>query len=83
MVSAPPDQRRTASLHDEQFDEALFATGIIFVLAQFTHSVGSLPSGFATDGTPRQHTITAIIGSETVWTSATALLFLGLALMGP
>src|SRR5260370_30710140 len=65
--------------YDEQFMRTLIVTGVIFVLAQF--ALGWVIFKFRDDGrrASYNHGNNPL---ETVWTSATALLFLGLVLTG-
>ena len=75
----PPPINAHGIAYDEQFMRTLIVTGIIFVLAQF--SLGWVIFRFRDDGRPASYNH----GNnrlETVWTSATAVLFLGLVLMG-
>ena len=65
--------------YDEQFMRTLVVTGVIFFLAQF--ALGWVIFKFRDDGSRASH----FHGNnklETLWTSATAVLFLGLVLMG-
>src|SRR5215475_7713985 len=65
--------------YDEQFMRNLVVTGVIFFLAQF--ALGYVIFRFRDDGRRATH----FHGNnklETLWTSATAVLFLGLVLMG-
>jgi cytochrome c oxidase subunit II len=74
---APISQHGIA--YDEQFMRTLVVTGIIFFLAQF--ALGWVIFKYRDDGSRASH----FHGNnklETLWTSATAVLFLGLVLMG-
>ena len=65
--------------YDDQFMRTLVVTGIIFILAQF--ALGWVIFKFRDDGRRAEH----FHGNnklETLWTSATAVLFIGLVLMG-
>ena len=65
--------------YDAQFNRTLVVIGIIFFLAQF--ALGYVIVRFRNDGRPAAYSH----GNnklETVWTSATAVLFLGLVVMG-
>ena len=75
----PPPINPHGLAYDEQFMRTLMVTGIIFFLAQFALGwvIFQLPRRWP----PRQ----LLHGNnklETIWTSATAILFLGLVLMG-
>ena len=75
----PPPINAHGIAYDEQFMRTLWVTGIIFVLAQF--ALGWVIFRFRNDGKRADYSH----GNnrlETVWTSATALLFLGLVLAG-
>src|SRR4051812_33373009 len=75
----PPPINAHGIAYDEQFMRTLFVTGIIFVVAQF--ALGYVIIRFRDDGRRAiyNHGNNRL---ETVWTSATAILFLGLVLMG-
>ena len=65
--------------YDEQFMRTMVVTGVIFFLAQF--ALGWVIFKYRDDGRRANH----FHGNnklETIWTSATAALFLGLVLMG-
>src|SRR5260370_38431233 len=76
----PPPINQHGIAYDEQFMRTLVVTGIIFVLAQF-------PLGWfivrSRDDGRRASYSHGTNRLETLWTSPTALLFLGLALRGP
>ena len=75
----PPPINAHGIAYDEQFMRTLIVTGLIFFLAQF--ALGWVIFKFRDDGRRASYSH----GNdklETVWTSATALLFLGLVLMG-
>ena len=65
--------------YDDQFMRTLVVTGIIFILAQF--ALGYVIVRFRDDG-GRASSTHGNNTMETIWTSATALLFIGLVLMG-
>jgi len=75
----PPPINQHGIAYDEQFFRTLVITGIIFFLAQF--ALGYVIMRFRDDGRRAgySHGNNKL---ETLWTSATALLFLGLVLMG-
>ena len=75
----PPPINAHGIAYDEQFMRTLMVTGVIFVLAQF--ALGWVIFKFRDDGrrASYNHGNNRL---ETIWTSATALLFLGLVLMG-
>jgi cytochrome c oxidase subunit 2 len=75
----PPPINAHGIAYDEQFMRTLIVTGIIFVLAQF--ALGWVIFRFRDDGR-RANYNHGNNRLETIWTSATALLFLGLVLMG-
>jgi cytochrome c oxidase subunit 2 len=75
----PPPINAHGMAYDEQFMRTLIVVGIIFTLAQF--ALGYVIVKFRNDGGKASHSH----GNnklETLWTSATALLFLGLVVMG-
>jgi cytochrome c oxidase subunit 2 len=75
----PPPINQHGIAYDAQFMRTLVIVGIIFVLAQF--ALGYVIVKFRNDGGRAGYTH----GNnklETLWTSATAVLFLGLVLMG-
>jgi cytochrome c oxidase subunit 2 len=75
----PPPINQHGVAYDEQFFRTLVICGIIFFLAQF--ALGYAIMKFRDDGRRAEYSH----GNnklETLWTSATALLFLGLVLMG-
>jgi cytochrome c oxidase subunit II len=75
----PPPINQHGIAYDEQFFRTLVITGIIFFVAQF--ALGYVIMKFRDDGRRAgySHGNNKL---ETLWTSATALLFLGLVLMG-
>ncbi len=75
----PPPISQHGLAYDAQFMRTLVIVGIIFVLAQF--ALGYVIVRFRDDGRRAgySHGNNKL---ETLWTSATALLFLGLVLMG-
>jgi cytochrome c oxidase subunit 2 len=75
----PPPISQHGIAYDAQFMRTLIVVGIIFVLAQFI--LGYAIMKFRNDGgrAGYSHGNNKL---ETVWTSATALLFLGLVVMG-
>jgi cytochrome c oxidase subunit 2 len=75
----PPPISQHGIAYDAQFMRTLVVVGIIFVLAQFI--LGYAIMKFRNDGgrAGYSHGNNKL---ETVWTSATALLFLGLVVMG-
>jgi cytochrome c oxidase subunit II len=75
----PPPINQHGIAYDEQFMRTLVVVGIIFVLAQF--ALGYVIVKFKNDGgrATYSHGNNRL---ETLWTSATALLFLGLVVMG-
>src|SRR5215469_5403045 len=75
----PPPINQHGIAYDEQFFRTLVITGIIFFLAQF--ALGYVIVKFRDDGRRAgySHGNNKL---ETLWTSATAVLFLGLVLMG-
>lgn len=75
----PPPISQHGLAYDAQFMRTLVVVGIIFILAQF--ALGYVIVKFRNDGRRAGHSH----GNnklETLWTSATALLFLGLVVMG-
>jgi len=75
----PPPINQHGMEYDAQFWRTLVVTGIIFVVAQF--ALGWVIVRFRNDGGRARHSH----GNnklETLWTSATAILFLGLVVMG-
>jgi cytochrome c oxidase subunit 2 len=75
----PPPINAHGVAYDEQFMRTLIITGIIFFVAQF--ALGYAIFKFRADG--RRATYSHGNDKlETLWTSATAVLFLGLVLMG-
>jgi cytochrome c oxidase subunit 2 len=75
----PPPINQHGIAYDEQFFRTLVITGIIFFAAQF--ALGYVIFKFRDDGRRGSHSH----GNntlETLWTSATAVLFIGLVLMG-
>ena len=75
----PPPINAHGIAYDEQFMRTLIVTGVIFFLAQF--ALGWVIFKFRADGT-RASFSHGNNKLEMLWTSATALLFLGLVLMG-
>jgi len=75
----PPPINQHGVAYDEQFMRTLVVVGIIFILAQF--ALGWVIWRFKNDGgrATYSHGNNRL---ETLWTSATALLFLGLVVMG-
>jgi cytochrome c oxidase subunit II len=75
----PPPISQHGLAYDAQFDRTLVVVGVIFVLAQF--ALGYAIMKFRDDGRRAgySHGNNKL---ETLWTSATAILFLGLVLMG-
>ncbi len=75
----PPPISQHGAAYDEQFMRTLVITGIIFVLAQF--ALGWVIFRFRDDGkrATYSHGNNKL---ETLWTSATAILFVGIVLMG-
>jgi len=75
----PPPINAHAVSYDEQFNRTLLVCGIIFVLAQF--ALGWVIVKFRNDGKRAlySHGNNRL---EMIWTSATAVLFLGLVVMG-
>src|SRR5215469_8238845 len=75
----PPPINQHGVAYDEQFMRTLVVVGIIFVLAQF--ALGYVIVKFRNDGgrAGYSHGNNRL---ETLWTSATALLFLSLVVMG-
>jgi len=75
----PPPISQHAIAYDAQFMRTLIVVGIIFILAQF--ALGYVIMKFKDDGRRAgySHGNNKL---ETLWTSATALLFLGLVVMG-
>ncbi len=75
----PPPISQHALAYDGQFMRTLVVVGIIFILAQFV--LGYVILKFRNDGrrAAYSHGNNTL---ETLWTSATAVLFLGLVLMG-
>lgn len=75
----PPPINQHGQAYDGQFMRTLVVVGVIFFLAQF--ALGYVIVKFRNDGRRASYSH----GNnrlETVWTSATALLFLGLVIMG-
>src|ERR1035437_7331200 len=75
----PPAINQHGLDYDAQFMRTLIVVGVIFILAQF--ALGWVIMKFRDDGGRASHSH----GNnklETLWTSATALLFLGLVVMG-
>jgi len=75
----PPPINAHAVSYDEQFNRTLLICGIIFVLAQF--ALGWVIVKFRNDG-KRANYSHGNNRLEMIWTSATAVLFLGLVVMG-
>jgi len=75
----PPPINQHGVAYDEQFMRTLVVVGVIFVLAQF--ALGYVIVKFRNDGgrASYSHGNNRL---ETLWTSATALLFLSLVVMG-
>jgi cytochrome c oxidase subunit 2 len=75
----PPPISQHGLAYDAQFNRTLVVVGVIFVLAQF--ALGYVIMKFRDDGRRAgySHGNNKL---ETLWTSATAFLFLGLVLMG-
>ena len=75
----PPGINAHAALYDAQFVRTLIISGIIFVLAQF--ALGYVILKFRDDGRRAvySHGNNRL---ESIWTTATAVLFLGLVVMG-
>src|SRR5258708_2272445 len=75
----PPPINAHGVAYDEQFMRTLVVVGAIFILAQF--ALGYAIFKFKNDGTRAgySHGNNKL---ETLWTSATALLFIGLVVMG-
>jgi cytochrome c oxidase subunit 2 len=75
----PPPISQHGQAYDEQFMRTLVVVGIIFILAQF--ALGYVIFRFKNNGGRASYTH----GNnrlETIWTSATAILFLSLVVMG-
>jgi cytochrome c oxidase subunit II len=75
----PPGINAHAALYDEQFVRTLIISGVIFVLAQF--ALGYVIVRFRDDGRRAVYSH----GNqrlESIWTTATAVLFLALVVMG-
>src|SRR5258706_1597644 len=75
----PPPINQHGIAYDAQFMRTLIVTGVIFFLAQF--ALGWVIFKFRDDGRRAEY----LHGNnklEAIWTSATALLFLALVLMG-
>jgi cytochrome c oxidase subunit II len=75
----PPGINAHAALYDEQFVRTLIISGVIFVLAQF--ALGYVIVKFRDDGRRAVYSH----GNqrlESIWTTATAVLFLALVVMG-
>ena len=75
----PPPISQHGLAYDSQFNRTMVVVGIIFILAQF--ALGYVIMKFRDDGRRADYSH----GNnklETLWTSATALLFLGLVLTG-
>jgi len=75
----PPPISQHALAYDAQFMRTLWITGVIFVLAQF--ALGFVIVRFRNNGGRAAHS-DGNNRLETVWTTATAFLFLGLVLTG-
>ncbi|HYW43385.1 MAG TPA: cytochrome c oxidase subunit II [Bryobacteraceae bacterium] len=75
----PPPISQHGLAYDAQFNRTLLVVGIIFILAQF--ALGYVIWKFRNDGRRAgySHGNNKL---ETLWTSATAILFLGLVVMG-
>ena len=75
----PPPINKHGLAYDAQFTRTLVVTGVIFFLAQF--ALGWVIMKFRDDGRRAgySHGNNKL---ETIWTTATAVLFLGLVLMG-
>jgi cytochrome c oxidase subunit 2 len=75
----PPPISQHAIAYDAQFTRTLIVVGVIFILAQF--ALGYVIVKFRNDGRRAgySHGNNKL---ETLWTSATAVLFVGLVLMG-
>jgi len=75
----PPSISQHGAAYDAQFMRTLVIVGVIFVLAQF--ALGYVIVKFRDDGRRAgySHGNNKL---ETIWTSATALLFIGLVVMG-
>src|ERR1700739_131693 len=75
----PPPINQHGIAYDDQFGRTLVGVGIIFILAQF--ALGYVIFKFKRD-VGRADYSHGNNRLETLWTSATALLFIGLVVMG-
>ncbi|MEO8593352.1 MAG: cytochrome c oxidase subunit II [Candidatus Solibacter sp.] len=75
----PPPINAHGVAYDEQFSNTLIVTGIIFILAQF--ALGWVIFRYRDDGKRATYSH-GNNRMEAIWTTATAVLFLGLVLMG-
>jgi len=75
----PPPINQHGMDYDAQFMRTLIVVGIVFTLAQF--ALGWVIMKFRNDGGKASHSH-GNNALETLWTSATAILFLGLVVMG-
>ena len=75
----PPPIYAHGIAYDAQFMRTLVVTGIIFFLAQFALGYVIVSSATTAGRASYSHGNNKL---ETIWTSATALLFIGLVLMG-
>jgi cytochrome c oxidase subunit II len=76
----PPPINQHGIEYDAQFFRTLVVVGIIFFLAQF--ALGYVIVKFRNDGRRRAAYSHGNTRLEAIWTSATAILFIGLVLMG-
>jgi len=76
----PPPINEHGAAYDAQFMRTLVVVGIIFILAQF--ALGYVIMRFRDDGRGRAAYSHGNNRLETLWTSATAILFLSLVVMG-
>ncbi len=76
----PPPINQHGVAYDAQFMRTLVVVGVIFILAQF--ALGYVIVRFRNDGRGRAQYTHGNNRLETLWTSATALLFLSLVVMG-
>jgi len=76
----PPPINQHGVAYDAQFMRTLVVVGVIFILAQF--ALGYVIVRFRNDGRGRSAYSHGNNRMETLWTSATAILFLSLVVMG-
>ncbi len=79
LLPAPPPITSTGAQVDLQYDRTLFATGVIFILAQIGLGYAALRYR---DRGQRAHFTHGSNALELLWTTITILIFLGLGVLG-